>query len=234
VNGEHDHPSDVSDEDLVAAISARAADWRRRIAELTDREVRLVAVTKGHPIEVALAAASAGFDDLGENYAQELLAKVAAWPTARPAPRWHFIGRLQSNKVRQLAGHVALWQTVDRASLASEIARRDPGAQVLVQLDLAGIEGRGGCAPGDAPALVEHCRGLGLDVRGLMGVGVPGPPEESRPGFRLLDSMATELGLSERSMGMSGDAEVALSEGATIIRIGSALVGPRVVPPRAG
>ena len=219
---------------VVEAIAERGAAWRRRLAELTDRQVRIVCVTKAHPPQVAWAAAAAGFLDLGENYAQELLAKHREWPAGVPAPRWHFIGRLQSNKVRQLAPTVTLWHTVDRPSLATEIARRAPGASVLVQLDLAGIPGRGGCDPTEGPALVEHCRSAGLDVRGLMGVGAPGGPEDARPGFRLLDRMATDLGLEERSMGMSGDAEVAVGEGATIVRIGSALVGPRARPPEDG
>ena len=230
---------------LVEQIRERAGTIRRRIAASTDREVRIVCVTKAHPVQVAASALAAGFEDLGENYAQELQAKAAlldgpgrsdraapAEPDPQPqgsavVPRWHFIGRLQSNKVRSLAHTVSLWHTVDRASLADEIARRAPGARVLVQLDLAGMPGRGGIDPAEAPALVAHCTAAGLRVEGLMGVGVPGPPEASRAGFRLLDTMAADLGLRERSMGMSGDLEVAVEEGATIVRIGSALVGPR-------
>ena len=142
-------------------------------------------------------------------------------------PRWHFIGRLQSNKVRAVAGSVQLWHTIDRASFAVEVAKRAPGAAVLVQLDLAGLPGRGGCGPQEAPALVDRCVALGLDVRGLMGVGAPGGPEDARPGFRLLDRMAADLGLAERSMGMSGDLVTAVEEGSTMVRVGTALVGPR-------
>jgi uncharacterized pyridoxal phosphate-containing UPF0001 family protein len=126
-----------------------------------------------------------------------------------------------------VAGVVDLWQTVDRESLAIEVAKRAPGAAVLVQLDLAGLPGRGGCVPDEAPALVRRCAELGLQVRGLMGVGAPGPPESARPGFRLLDRMADDLGLEERSMGMSGDLDVAVEEGSTLVRVGTALVGPR-------
>lgn len=216
---------------LVERIAERAAALRARFAELSDREVRLVAITKGHPVEVAAAAHAAGCVDLGESYAQELVPKAGALGAARapgdPGPVWHFVGRLQRNKVRSLVGVVSWWHTIDRPSLADEVARRAPGARVLVQLDLAGLPDRGGCTPSDAPELVQHCRGLGLDVRGLMGVGVPGPPEQARPGFRLLASMADDLGLPERSMGMSADVEVAVEEGATIVRIGTALVGPR-------
>jgi pyridoxal phosphate enzyme (YggS family) len=217
----------VPDPALVELVAARAQALRVRIGELTDRQVRLVAVTKGHPVEVAAAALAAGCVDLGESYAQELVPKAAGLAGAPVPPRWHFIGRLQSNKVRQLVGIVQLWHTVDRASLAVELAKRQPGAEVLVQLDLAGIAGRGGCDPAVAPELVRRCTELGLEVRGLMGVGTPGTPEDARPGFRLLNAMADDLGLAERSMGMSGDLEVAIEEGSTIVRVGTALVGGR-------
>ncbi|MFN7148214.1 MAG: YggS family pyridoxal phosphate enzyme [Microthrixaceae bacterium] len=220
---------------LIDTIAERAESIRARIVELTDRPVRLVGVTKGHPAEVAAAVFAAGCDDLGESYAQELVPKARTLSDAAAAgtlrsdtsPRWHFIGRLQTNKVRSLVEVVDLWESVDRASLAREIAKRAPGAAVLVQLDLAGLPGRGGCDPADAPALVEHCRELGLDVRGLMGVGAPGGAEAARPGFRLLSAMADELGLAERSMGMSADLQVAVEEGSTSVRVGTALVGPR-------
>jgi hypothetical protein len=241
------------DRGLVAAIEERGAALRARIAERTDRDVRIVCVTKAHPPEVAAAARAAGFVDLGENYAQELRDKDAALRDKDAAlrdkdaalrdkdaalrdedaalrdldVRWHFIGRLQSNKVRLIAGVVDLWQTVDRASLVDEIARRAPGARVLVQLDLAGLPGRGGCDPADAPALVERARAAGLVVEGLMGVGPPGMPEDARPGFARLVALADELGLPERSIGMSADLDVAVEEGATIVRVGTALVGPR-------
>lgn len=221
---------------LVATIAQRLAALRERIAQRTDRDVQVVCVTKGHPPEVAAAAFDAGCVDLAENYAQELLTKQREldFPAAAEGgPRWHFVGRLQSNKVRQLAPWVHLWQSVDRASLAREISRRAPGARVLVQLDLAGMPGRGGCPPDEAPSLVAACRDLGLDVVGLMGVGVPGPPELSREPFTRLVRLADELDLPVRSIGMSGDVDVAVDAGATMVRIGSALVGERPAPGRA-
>lgn len=214
---------------LADGIAARAAAIRARIAERTDHDVTLVCVTKAHPPEVAAAALLAGLADLGENYAQELRDKARLIP-APEGVRWHFIGRLQTNKVRMVAPVVSLWQSVDRPSLAAEVARRAPGAAVLVQLDLAGLPERGGCPPDAAADLVTHCRGLGLEVRGLMGVGPPGDPEDARPGFRRLSSIADELGLPVRSMGMSHDLDVAVEEGSTMVRVGSALVGSR--PPR--
>ncbi|MFZ4519146.1 MAG: YggS family pyridoxal phosphate-dependent enzyme [Microthrixaceae bacterium] len=214
---------------LAEGIGTRAAAIRARIAERTDRDVTLVCVTKAHPPEVAAAALLAGLADLGENYAQELRDKARLIPPP-DGVRWHFIGRLQTNKVRMVAPVVTLWQSVDRASLATEVARRAPGARVLVQLDLAGLPERGGCPPAEAADLVAHCRGAGLQVEGLMGVGPPGDPEDARPGFRLLSSLADDLALPVRSMGMSHDLDVAVEEGSTMVRIGSALVGAR--PPR--
>lgn len=189
--------------------------------------MRVVAVTKGFDAGAATAALDAGLVDIGENYAQELLAKADDLPDAVPQPRWHFIGRLQRNKIRKIADLVHLWQSVDRIELATEIARRVPGARVLVQVDIAGVGGRGGCPPDETAQLVAGCRQAGLDVAGLMAVGAPGPPEQARPGFRLLAAQAADLGLAELSMGMSADIEVAVEEGATMVRVGTALFGPR-------
>ena len=228
------HEQESEQRELLQQIVDRAVLLQSRISNCTDRSVRIVCVTKGHGVNVKAAAFAAGFSDLGENYAQELVAGAASLGAGAAgsltSPRWHFIGGLQTNKVRSLAAIVSLWQSVDRFSLAQEIAKRAPGAQVLVQLDIAGISGRSGVAPADASELVRKCIDLGLDVRGLMGVGVPGPPEESRLGFRMLSNLADELELPERSIGMSNDLEVAVSEGSTMVRVGSALLGPRTSP----
>jgi pyridoxal phosphate enzyme (YggS family) len=215
----------------AAAAGAAVAAVRRRIAAAggDPAAIRLVAVTKGQPVDAVRAALAAGVADVGENYAQELVAKAEAGGV--DGARWHFIGRLQRNKVRLVAPFVALWQSVDRLSLAAEIADRAPGAAVLLQVDVTGEEQKGGCRPAFLPALLEGSRDLGLDVRGLMAVGPAGPPEAARPGFRLLRDLADRHGLEERSMGMSGDLAVAVAEGATMVRIGTALFGER---PRVG
>jgi pyridoxal phosphate enzyme (YggS family) len=189
--------------------------------------VTIVVVTKTVPEARVREALAAGAADLGENRAQDLVAKAGALVDVVPAPAWHFIGRLQRNKVRQIAPVVALWQSVDRVELATEIARRAPGASVLVQLNLSGEPGKGGCRPDEVPAVVEHALGLGLDVRGLMGVGPAGPPDDARPGFRALVTLADRMGLAVRSIGMSGDLEVAVQEGSTMVRIGRDLFGER-------
>ena len=113
----------------------------------------------------------------------------------------------------------------------AEIARRAPGAAVLAQVNISGEAQKGGCEPEDTPTFVAALRALGLDVRGLMGVGPQGPPEASRPGFAQLASLAHDLGLGELSMGMSEDLEVAVACGATYVRVGRSLFGAR--PPKA-
>ncbi len=206
----------------MAAVRARIADAGG------EGRVTLVAVTKGFGADAVAAAVAAGVDDVGESYAQELAAKAAE--VSRP--RWHFVGRLQANKVRALAGTVHLWQSVDRLRLVDELARRAPGARVLVQVDVTGEPAKGGCPPAEVPALVARAADAGLVPTGLMAVGPLGPPEAARPGFRALAALADRLGLAERSMGMSADLEVAVQEGATMVRVGTALFGQR--PPRAG
>jgi uncharacterized pyridoxal phosphate-containing UPF0001 family protein len=129
--------------------------------------------------------------------------------------------------VARLAPLVTWWQGVRRPEEGTAIARRRPGSTVLVQIDVAGIAGRGGCPPDRAPELVARLRDEDLDVAGLMAVGPPGPPEGARAGFARLSSLADSLALPVRSMGMSDDLEVAVSEGSTMVRLGRALFGER-------
>jgi pyridoxal phosphate enzyme (YggS family) len=213
----------------IADVAANVADVRRRIAAAGgEGRVRLIAVTKGFGAEAVDAAVRAGVADAGESYAQELHAKAGL--VSEPEVRWHFIGRLQTNKVRSVAGVVGLWHTVDRLPLGEEIATRAPGARVLVQVNVSAESQKGGCNPRDVPGLVGRLRRMTLDVAGLMTIGATGPPESARPGFRLLNDLADDLGLAERSMGMSGDLDVAIEEGSTMVRIGRALFGERPRP----
>ena len=149
----------------------------------------------------------------------------------RLGPEVHFIGRLQRNKVRQLVDIVDVWCSLDRASAINEVAKRAPGGRVMIQVDTTGDPGKGGCDVGDTAALVDRATGQGLIVRGLMTVGpTGGDSEAARPGFRRVRALVDELGLDECSMGMSGDLVVAVEEGSTEVRVGTALFGPR--PPR--
>lgn len=209
-------------------LAERLAALRARIQDRSDLDVTLVAVTKGFGPETAHAAYEVGLVDLGENYSQELEAKAASFPGS--GPRWHFIGRLQRNKVRRIAPLVQLWQTVDRPRLITEIATRAPGAAILIQVNVSEEETKGGCQPTEAETLVSQAVSVGLDVRGLMTVGTTGSAEDARPGFRRLRQLCDQLGLAVCSMGMTNDFETALDEGSTMVRIGTALFGPR--PPK--
>ncbi len=244
-------------------VAARVDALRRRI-EVAGRDpagVRIVAVTKGFTTSAVDAARHVGLFDIGENYADELLTKVADMSDATsqhapaldatagdndhgnndddgndegdgaPRTRWHYLGAVQRRRVRGLAPVVSCWQTVSRAVEGETIALHAPGATVFVEVDATEIPGRHGCRAAAAPALVASLRGVGLDVRGLMTVGPPGPPEESRGAFRLTARLAHDLGLPEVSMGMTDDLEVALSEGTTMVRVGRALFGERPLRP---
>jgi pyridoxal phosphate enzyme (YggS family) len=209
----------------LAAVRARI-DAAARDGGRDPQDVTLVVVTKSVAVDAIRDVLAAGATDFGENRAQDLVAKARALGTdGAGTPRWHFIGRLQRNKVRAVAPYVALWQSVDRDELATEIARRAPSARVLVQVNVTGEEQKGGCAPGDTPGLVTRCRAHGLDVEGLMTV----PPEagDPTPSFVTLRNLSDELGLTTCSMGMSGDYERAIRAGATMVRVGSAIFGPR-------
>lgn len=215
--------------DRVVAEHVHAV--RERIRRAGGVDVRLLAVTKTFTVEHCWAAHRAGCDGIGENFAQELVAKFGGGP---PPFAVHFIGRLQSNKVRMLAGLVDVYETIDRRSLVAELARRAPGAAMMVQVAPDSDPGKGGCAIGEVPQLVESAIAAGLDVRGLMTVGpTHGGPVAARPGFRAVRALVDRLGLAECSMGMSADLEVAVEEGSTQVRVGSALFGERPVSPGA-
>lgn len=169
-----------------------------------------------------------GLRRFGENRAQELLVKAGVLPAD---VEWHMIGAVQTNKVRALATTVRLWHTLDRPALADELARRAPGARVLVEVNVGAEAAKAGCARADVDALVDCARTLGLDVCGLM--CVPPMGEDPEPHFAWLQSAAERLALPELSMGMSGDVAAAVRCGATYVRIGTALFGPRRVGERA-
>jgi PLP dependent protein len=221
-------------------VTLAATDVRDALARVLDQvadaggdptALTVVAVTKGFGPEAPLAALDAGLVDLGENYAQELEDKAVAVDAADvPTPRWHFIGRLQSNKVRLVADRVACWQSLDRASVVDEVAKRAPGARVLVQVNGAGEDGKGGATLDDVPDLVGRARDAGLDVAGLMAVGVAGDDHATEEAFRATVALADRLHLPERSLGMSADLAAAVRAGTTMIRVGTALFGPRPTP----
>lgn len=211
-----------------ALVAERIHDVRARIESRGRHGVRLIAVTKGFGVEAMVAAMRAGCHDVGENYAQELIAKSAAYPSEFERPVVHFIGRLQSNKVRSIASLVDWWHTVDRPALVDEVARRAPAARVLIQVNATGEKDKGGCLPGDVEDLVDRSAVAGLQPIGLMTVGpTDGDPARTRYAFESCARLASVLGLTELSMGMSGDLDIALDAGSTIVRVGSAIFGDR-------
>jgi pyridoxal phosphate enzyme (YggS family) len=191
--------------------------------------VTLVAVSKTQPAGAIREAHAAGQRDFGENYVQEWRDKADALADL-PDLVWHFVGSLQTNKVKYLAGRVGLLHTVDRVELGREVAKRwekaGARARVLVEVNLGGEASKGGCAPEAAPDLVAALQALpALDVRGL--TCIPPPGDDPRPHFQALRRLRDRLGLAELSMGMSGDYPVAIEEGATIVRVGTAIFGER-------
>jgi uncharacterized pyridoxal phosphate-containing UPF0001 family protein len=211
---------------LDELVATRLHEVQARIAAAGGVDVSVLAVTKTFGIDACWAAYRAGCSAVGENYAQEVVAKLGG--TSVPF-EVRFIGQLQTNKVRMLSPIVSVYETVDRQSVVNELAKRVPGARVLVQVAPEPERGaKGGCAVSAVPELVDAAQAAGLDVLGLMTVGpTDGGPEAARQGFRAVRSLVDRLGLAECSMGMTSDLEVAVQEGATQVRVGSALFGAR-------
>ena len=220
----------VPSRDEVASRLGDLVDW---LGGLSGGRTVLLPVTKAFGAEAVRAVLATGMTDVGENYAQELIGKNAELheeprDEGDPSPvRWHMIGGVQRNKVRRLAGIVSLWQTVDRPELVDEIVRRAPSARILIQVDPAGTPGKGGCPPADVEGLVTRAVDGGLEVAGLMTVGVMGDRDATGAAFRTVARLAEDLGLAERSMGMSDDIELAVEHGSTMVRVGRALFGER-------
>jgi len=206
------------------------------------RSVRLVAVSKTQPVEAIIAASEVGQRIFGENYVQELLDKAGKAPDTA---EWHFIGSLQSNKVKYIAGLVSLIHSVDRISLAREIDRQwqrtGKVCDILLQVNISGEETKSGTTAAGVIELAREAAALPhLRIRGLM--TMPpffDEPERARPYFRELRRLAAVImaedipgvSMDELSMGMSGDFEVAVEEGATLVRVGSAIFGERCYYP---
>jgi pyridoxal phosphate enzyme (YggS family) len=207
-------------------VADRVARVRSEISIAGGSEVSLIAVTKSFGIDALRAASAAGCEGVGENYAQELLEKVR---DGLPPIDVHFIGALQSNKVRSLAGHIALWQSVDRESVVDELGRRAPGASILIQVDTTHEPTKGGVAPELLDTLRTRAESVGLVVKGLMTIGpTDGTPQECEKSFELLRRLVNEQGLSVCSMGMSADYRTAVACGSSMVRVGSGLFGDRV------
>jgi hypothetical protein len=227
----------------LASLTERFALVRGRIADAERRSgraagsVTLIGVVKTLPAETVALAVQAGLADLGENKVQE--AELHQQTVARTAARWHMIGHLQGNKAGKAVERFDLVHGVDDAGLAEALARRARAAgrtmPVLVEVNVSGEDSKFGVAPAGLPELLERVASFeGLELRGLMTVGAPvARPGDARAGFATLRSLRDAGGrrlgrsLPDLSMGMSGDYEVAVEEGATLVRLGTALFGER-------
>lgn len=225
------------------SIRDNAARVLERIAQAAARSgrkaqaIRLIAVGKTQPVEFIGEALEAGLTVFGENYVQEAQEKIRAYPGAE----WHLIGKLQRNKVKKAVSLFSWIQTVDSLGLLGEISRRAEEAgkvlPVLAEANLAGEASKAGVAPEELAELIEAAPGLpGIRLRGLMAIPPwTEDPEESRPYFVRLRKMLSECGsrggagpeMTELSMGMSNDFEAAIEEGATMVRVGTAIFGSR-------
>jgi pyridoxal phosphate enzyme (YggS family) len=232
-------------------IESRLASVRERIADAALRagrkaeEITLLGVAKRKRPELIVAAVRAGLRDLAENYVQEAAAKIPAVnaeleDAGLAAPRWHFVGQLQRNKARDVVRLFDVIASVDRERLGTELERRasheDRRLDALFQVNLSGEPQKGGVEPAALPKLLETSASWSrLRMVGLMTIpAAAADPESSRPAFARLRALRDELRgkpggehLSELSMGMTGDFEIAIEEGATIVRVGTAIFGPR-------
>jgi pyridoxal phosphate enzyme (YggS family) len=212
---------------MIDEVKERLAQVREKIARIRNPDgLVIVAVTKGFGADTCRAALAAGLQVLGENRVHEAILKMDEVPDAE----WHLIGHLQTNKVRQAAGRFALIHSLDSVRLASELARVKPDQAALLEINVAREPQKHGADPDRAQEMIKEMASF-VDLRGLMAMGPShGDPA---PAFRELRQMRDEaeqrLGksLPVLSMGMSGDFEVAVAEGSTMLRLGQALFGPR-------
>jgi hypothetical protein len=221
----------------IAKVGTRIREAAQAVARDPD-EVRLLAVSKTQPAGAIRQASEAGQRDFGENYLQEALEKQADL-TDLPLI-WHFIGPIQSNKTKLIAEHFDWVHSVDRLKIAQRLSDQRPPElppmNVCLQVNVSGEASKSGCEPQDVPELANAIAALPrLRLRGLMTIPEPSEdPAEQRAAFARLRQLQSELGLDldTLSMGMSQDLEAAISEGATWVRIGTALFGPRAYPPQ--
>jgi pyridoxal phosphate enzyme (YggS family) len=215
-------------------VSPALEELRDRIrqAGADPSRVRVVAVTKTFGPVAVRAALAAGLTDVGENYLDELSATRAATSDLEPAPRWHYLGALQSNKVARVVQVADVVSSVSRVKEIDRLVHLGARAEIDIQVDYTGRPERGGAHPDDVSDLVARARDGGLRLRGLMTVAPPEPAGAQRA-FGALAELASRLDLRELSMGMSDDLEWAVAAGSTELRVGRALFGPRAPRPGA-
>ena len=232
----------LSIESAVSVVLSRIQAACKRSGRSAD-EVTLIAVSKTMPVEAIREAMACGMVDFGENRPQELRDKQAV--ISEPL-RWHMIGALQTNKLKYVVGKTVLSHSVDSLHLAQSIqetsAKQGIVSDILLEINIAGEESKHGIAPEDAEALVKELACLpNLKVRGLMTVApYTETPEENRCYFRKMKQLMVDINsknidnisMDMLSMGMTGDYEIAVEEGATLVRVGTGIFGHRVYPPK--
>ena len=214
----------MTSETYSEEIKERLEEINKIIDAKAQNPVTLIGVTKGFTHEEVNIASELGIKNFGENYAQELLTKN---PLVDPEISWHYIGQLQSNKIRKISHLVDVWHSVTSLKLAREIHKRNGQAKILLQVSLMGPSNSKGFEVEQLPQLISELRDMNIDISGLMTMGVPGDMVATRVVFKELRKLADTFELPECSMGMSDDFEIALESGASMIRVGSAIFGNR-------
>lgn len=224
-------PSPESLAQRLSTVQARIAEAAAE-ADRKAEAITLIAVAKTFPAEAVIEALAAGQRHFGENRVQEGMAKYPTLRETRPDLVLHLIGPLQTNKVKQAVAHFDVIHTLDRQSLAEELAKefKKSGRRLpcFVQVNTGEEPQKAGCTPKEADAFIAACRALDLPIVGLM--CIPPAEEEPAPHFALLNKIARRNGLDQLSMGMSGDYDTAVMLGATHVRVGSAIFGGRSYP----
>ncbi|MHB8190341.1 MAG: alanine racemase [Ferrimicrobium sp.] len=214
----------------VEVLSDRLAMVREAVtAASAGREVRIVCVTKRFDASVVELVGQVGLKDCGENYLDELEEKDRALvDLGVERPRWHFLGAIQRNKIARITAFASEIHAVSRFVEIEALARQGYRGLIYLQVEPPGAPpGRNGAPPGQIPALVDHARALGCRVAGLMGMALPLGEEATGAYFASVRALVDRLELQECSMGMSGDYRIAVAEGATVIRLGTVLLGER-------
>ena len=209
----------------IEGVRERAHELAEVVKTKSGGNAILLPVTKGFGVREVEAVLEVGLTKVGESYAQELLEKAKNITDNRID--WHMIGRIQRNKVKKLSETVDLWHSVDRKELIAEISKYKKDSKILIQVDMNERYQQGGCSPENVPGLIEFASDKGINVEGLMTIGVDQDVETTRNIFAELAKLSKKMGLKEISMGMSNDFEIAIDYGATILRVGRSIFGER-------
>ena len=209
----------------IEEVKERAQKLAEVVKTKSDGNAILLPVTKGFGTREVQAMLEVGLTKIGESYAQEILEKRKMVTDNRIA--WHMIGGVQRNKVRKLSETVDLWHSVDRKELITEISKYQKNSKILIQVSLNDRHKQGGCSPENVPDLIEFASDKGINVEGLMTIGVDQDIDATKNVFAELGKLSEKMGLKEISMGMSNDFEIAIDYGATILRVGRSIFGER-------